>query len=130
MNNTKLGELNGWWVTLLKVKELTNTIAWPLVIAFFAYFVMPWAKGMEQRQDQFIVINHGHELRIMRLEEFKTSEPEEHRKDDRALEDKIMLGIAGQNQIILEKLTTKIDQLTESVNEMRVTIAAHVSKEL
>jgi len=66
----KLGELNGWWALMFKVRQVSGVVMVPIVIALATIVVVPWCRGVESRLIEMQRDNHAMDARLVRLEGF------------------------------------------------------------
>ena len=69
-DNKKLGELNGWWALMFKVRQVSGVVMVPIVIALATIVVVPWCRGVESRLIEIQHENHAIDARVVRLEGF------------------------------------------------------------
>jgi uncharacterized membrane protein len=66
----KLGELNGWWALMFKVRQVSGVVMVPIVIALATIVVVPWCRGVESRLIEMQRENQAMDARLVRLEGF------------------------------------------------------------
>jgi hypothetical protein len=69
-DHKKLGELNGWWAFLFKVRQVSGVAMGPIVIALVTVVVVPWCRGVESRLIEIQEDFYSVDSRVMRLEGF------------------------------------------------------------
>jgi uncharacterized membrane protein len=66
----KLGELNGWWAMMFKIRQVSGVAMIPITIALATIVVVPWCRGVESRLIEIQRENHAMDARVVRLEGF------------------------------------------------------------
>ena len=69
-DHKKLGELNGWWALMFKVRQVSGIAMVPIVIALATIVVVPWCRGVESRLIEIQRESHSIDSRVVTLEGF------------------------------------------------------------
>ena len=69
-DHKKLGELNGWWALMFKVRQISGVVMVPVVIALATIVVVPWCRGVESRLIEIQRDGHSLDSRVVTLEGF------------------------------------------------------------
>jgi len=69
-DHKKLGELNGWWAFLFKVRQVSGVAMVPIVIALATIVVVPWCRGVEARLIEIQRESHSLDSRVVKIEGF------------------------------------------------------------
>jgi hypothetical protein len=110
-DHKKLGELNGWWAWMFKVRQVSGIALVPISIALVTVVVVPWCRGVESRLIEIQRDGFSLDSRVVKIEGFANQG------------DRFTAGMAAQMKLELQnEWLTEISAIRRQIDTLPQTL--------